>query len=235
MILIISFPDNDHVSRVTEHLTQPFALLDLASIPSQTQLHAYAGRDRDALYLDLPSGQRIDLDEVGAVWNRRIKNFELAPELTDETARTFAWSETTEAVQGLWYAMDCFWMNHPTADEVSIRKITQHRVAHQVGLRVPETLVTNGPDEARAFIERHAATGVVRKAFRNIPQAPRETLKVGPAELAQIESPSTFIFSESLAVKVGFAVPIKLPLASNLCSEYATFSPGFRIVSNGRS
>ena len=101
MILIISFQDNDHVARVTQHLTQPFEVLDLASIPTQTRLHAYAGRDRDALYLDLPSGIRIDLDRVGAVWNRRIKNFELASELTDETARTFAWAETTEAVQGL--------------------------------------------------------------------------------------------------------------------------------------
>ena len=64
MILIISFPDNDHVSRVTEYLTQPFVILDLASIPAETRLHAYAGRDRDALYLDLPSGQRIDLDRI---------------------------------------------------------------------------------------------------------------------------------------------------------------------------
>lgn len=210
MILIISFPDNDHVSRVIEHLTQPYAVLDLATIPHQTRLHAYAGADRDSLYLDLPDGQRLDLDTVGAVWFRRIKSFTLDPDLTDETARTFAWSETTEAVQGLWYAMDAYWMNHPTADEVSIRKVTQHRVAHRLGLRVPETLVTNGPEEARAFLVRHAGTGVIRKAFRNIPQAPRETLKVTEAEMAHLDAVrfAPVIFQEYVPLALDLRVTI---------------------------
>ena len=188
MILIISFPDNDHVSRVTQHLKSDYEVLDLASIPARTRVHAYAGAEADHLLIDTPSGRRIDLDSVGAVWNRRIRSFDLDPALTDDTARMFAMSETSEAVQGFWYAMPCYWMNHPTADEMALRKVVQHRVAHHLGLRIPETLVTNGPDEARAFVERHAATGVVRKAFRNIAQAPRETLKIGPAEMAVIDS-----------------------------------------------
>lgn len=188
MILIISFHDNDHVKKVTQHLKSDFEILDLASIPSETRVHAYAGRDADRLLIDTKSGRRIELDRVGAVWNRRIRSFTLDPSITDETARMFAHSETTEAVQGFWYAMPCYWMNHPTADETALRKVAQHRIAHQLGLRIPETLVTNGPDEARAFIERHAATGVIRKAFRNIPQAPRETLKIGPSEMAMINS-----------------------------------------------
>jgi glutathione synthase/RimK-type ligase-like ATP-grasp enzyme len=53
---------------------------------------------------------------------------------------------------------------------------------------VPETLVTNGPEEAAAFVAAHQATGVIRKAFRNIPQAPRQTHRVGPEELARIDS-----------------------------------------------
>ena len=188
MILIISFPDNDHVSRVTQHLTSDFEILDMASIPHQTRLSAWAGAEVDSLMLDLPSGRRIDLDSVTAVWNRRIRPYTLDPALTDDTARLFAHSETSEAVQGFWYAMPCYWMNHPTADEMALRKVTQHRIARRVGLQIPETLVTNSPDEARAFVERHAATGVIRKAFRNIPQAPRETLKIGPQEMALIDT-----------------------------------------------
>ncbi len=188
MILIISFHDNEHVSRVTQHLKSNYEVLDLASIPVHTRVHAYAGADADRLLIDTGSGRRIDLDTVGAVWHRRIKPFAIDPVVTDETARLFAHSETTEAVQGFWYAMPCYWMNHPTADEMALRKVVQHRVAHRLGLRIPETLVTNGPDEARGFIERHSPKGVVRKAFRNIAQAPRETIKVGPAEQALINS-----------------------------------------------
>ena len=167
MILIITFPDNDHVNRVLQHLTLPYVLLDLADFPQRARMHASAGGDVDTLLLDLPDGRRIDLDQVGAVWNRRIKPFDIDPAITNDTGRMFAWSETTEAVNGLWYAMQCFWMNHPTADEKALRKVTQHRVAHRLGLRVPETLVTNDPDEARAFVERHSSEGVIRKAFRN--------------------------------------------------------------------
>ncbi len=187
MILIISFPDNDHVSKVTEHLKSDFELIDTAWFPSQIKLHAYAGKNMDDLFLDLPNGRRIALNDVGAIWNRRIKPFTFAEELQEETARLFAWSETTEAVQGLWYAQDCYWMNAPEADEKALRKVVQHRVAHRLGLSIPETLVTNGPDEARAFVEQHSEHGVIRKAFRNIPQAPRETLKVGPAEFALLD------------------------------------------------
>ena len=155
LILIISFLDNDHVRRVVEHLTAEHIILDLGWFPSRMRMHAHAGREIDALSLDLPDGRRLPLDAVGAVWHRRIRSFTLDPALTDETARLFAWSECGEALQGLWPAMDCFWMNRPEADERAMKKVFQHRLARRVGLRIPETLVTNGPEEARAFVEAH--------------------------------------------------------------------------------
>ncbi|MEM1128996.1 MAG: MvdC/MvdD family ATP grasp protein [Pseudomonadota bacterium] len=210
MILIITFAENDHVERVLTHLTQPYALLDLADFPQRARLHALAGPSGQGLYVDLPDGRRIDLDQVGAIWNRRVRSFDIDPGIADPTGRLFAWSETTEAVGGLWHALDCFWMNHPNADEAASRKIAQLRVAERMGLRVPDTLVTNGPDEARAFVERHAATGVIRKAFRNIPEAPRSTLKVGPQELAQIEQVrfAPVIFQEYIPLELDIRVTV---------------------------
>jgi glutathione synthase/RimK-type ligase-like ATP-grasp enzyme len=188
MILIVSFEDNDHVRKVTEHLTSDYEIVDMAWFPSRLKLHAYAGNDQDALYFDLPSGRRLSLDEIGAVWYRRIRPFTLDAAITDDTGKLFVQSECHEAMQGLLYALDCFWMNPPTADEIALKKVVQHRVAHRVGLAIPETLVTNGPQEALAFLDKHADTGVVRKAFRNIPQAPRETLLVGSPEKALIDT-----------------------------------------------
>ncbi len=221
MILIITFPGNEHVNRVTQYLSRPYVLLDMADFPQRARMHAAAGRNMDSLQLDLPDGRRIDLDRVGAVWNRRIRPFDIDPAITDDTGRLFALSETTEAVRGLWYAMDCFWMNHPMADEKSLRKVAQHRVAHRLGLRIPETLVTNGPDEARAFVERHSATGVIRKAFRNIPQAPRATMKVGPAEIARLDSVrfAPVIFQEY--------IPLSLDLRVT-CVDGEMFATAFR-------
>ena len=188
MILIVSFEDNEHVHQVTRHLKQDYAVVDMAWFPDQMRLSTYTGADVDDMFLTLPDNRRIALNEVGSVWYRRIKPFSLAEELSDNTDRLFAWSESNEALLGAWYAMDCFWMNKPVADEVALRKVYQLRVAKNVGLQIPQTLVTNSPSEAREFIETQGVGKVIRKAFRNIPQAPRETLIVGPEELRLIDA-----------------------------------------------
>lgn len=188
MILIVSFADNAHVAKVIAHLRSPFEVIDLADFPARLGIRAYAGPASDSLFIDLPGGRALALDEVRSVWYRRQRAFELDPALTDETARMFAWSETQEAVQGLWYAMDAFWMNHPLADEHALRKVTQHRVATRLGLSIPDTLITNCPEAAAEFVARHKDGGVVRKAFRNIAEAPRETRKVGQEELAHLDA-----------------------------------------------
>lgn len=189
MILIVSFPNNEHVEKVRAHLTMEHVVADCAWFPSRMRLQAHAGAETDALWLDLPDGRRIDLDRVGAVWHRRIRPMTLDPALTDDTARLFAWSEANEALLGTWYAMSAWWMNPPEADEIALRKVTQHRMARRLGLTIPETLVTNDPGAAAAFIERMGGPGrTIRKAFRNIPQAPRETAVVGVEEIKRLEA-----------------------------------------------
>lgn len=210
MILILSFIDNDHVRRVVQHLTMPHQVVDIGWFPSRMRMHARTGRHADSFHLTLPDGQRLDLDAVRAVWHRRVRPFTLDPALTDQTARLFAWSECTEALAGMWHAMPCFWMNPPDADERALKKVMQHRLAHRLGLRVPETLVTNDPDEARAFIEDHAAAGVIRKAFRNIPQAPRNTLLLGSADMARLDSVAyaPVIFQEYVPLALDLRVTV---------------------------
>jgi glutathione synthase/RimK-type ligase-like ATP-grasp enzyme len=188
LILIVSFEDNEHVRQVTRHLTSEFAIVDVAWFPHRMQLNACQGADVDSLSFNLPDGRRIALDAVSAVWYRRIRSMTIDPAIVDDTASTFAWSESNEALLGVWYAMDCYWMNPPLADEVALRKIYQLRIARKVGLSIPETLVTNSPDAARTFIEHHGVGKVIRKAFRNIPQAPRETALVTKKEIALLDS-----------------------------------------------
>ena len=185
MILVVSFHDNPHVEAVLEHLSRPVVVFDVADFPSRTALEVRFGADGDRLALHGPSGL-VRAEEVGAVWYRRERPLDLDPALTDSTSRLFAWSESTEALTGFWRALDCFWMNPPDADAVGQRKVRQLQLAREVGLAVPETLITNDPSAARSFVESHLEAGVVRKAFRNIPEAPRSTELVTPADLARI-------------------------------------------------
>ncbi len=195
MILIISFPENSHVDRVTAHLSRPWRLVSTDWFPSRLALAMRAGGER-RLALRLPDGEWIDLETVGAAWYRRIRPLEMDPALTDPTSRLFAWSESTEALGGIWASLDCFWMNQPHADDRAQRKLWQLREAMAVGLAVPDTLVTNDPAEARAFIEARGPEQVIRKAFRNIAEAPRHTERLGSADLARLDqvrfAPVTF-------------------------------------------
>jgi hypothetical protein len=187
MILIVSFPDNEHVDEVRQHLTVPHTVVDVAWFPSRMTLTAEADDGRTRIQLRPPSGDVVDLGDVGAVWYRRIRPYGLHDDLLDETSRLFAWSECNEALLGVWYTLPCFWMNPPLGDEAAQRKVHQLRLAQLVGLSVPDTLVTNDPAEARSFIEQHGPGRVIRKAFRNIQEAPRQTAIVGEAELPLLE------------------------------------------------
>src|SRR5262245_2022472 len=188
MILIVTFPDNEHVEQVRRQLTRPSVLIDTASFPVSLGLSAALDAEKECLRFALPDGGDLCLCEVGAVWYRRIRPYGLHADLTDETARLFAWSEANEALLGMWYSLDCFWMNPPTADEISQRKIRQLQVARRLGLSIPDTLVTNQPESAREFVERHGVGRVIRKAARNIAQAPRETHVLRAEDLDLIDS-----------------------------------------------
>lgn len=188
MILIVSHPNNEHVDEVCRHLTRPATIVDTGSFPVSLGLSASLGVERECLRLTPPGGRPFCLCQVGAVWYRRISPYGFHDDLVDETARLFAWSESNEALLGVWYALSGYWMNPPLGDEVSQRKIRQLQAARQVGLSIPETLVTNEPEAARGFVAAHGVGRVVRKAFRNIAQAPRETHVVGEAEAALLDS-----------------------------------------------
>lgn len=188
MILIVSFQENDHVEQVRKHLTSESVVVDTSWFPVSMGLDARFANDVESLRFSLPDGQQVNLGDIGAVWYRRIKALALHDDLIDETARLFAWSESNEALLGMWYSLNCYWMNPPTADEISQRKIRQLQVARQVGLAIPETLVTNEPAVARDFVQLHGLGNVIRKAFRNIAQAPRETSVVSEEDLALIDS-----------------------------------------------
>jgi hypothetical protein len=188
MILIVTFPDNEHVDEVLSHLSGDAMVVDTASFPVSLGLSAAMTREREKIDFIFPDGRELCLCKVGAVWYRRISPYGIDPRLSDPTARLFAWSEANEALLGVWYSLDCFWMNPPTADEVSQRKIRQLQLARNLGLSIPDTLVTNRPAAAKTFVEMCGAGGVVRKAFRNIAQAPRATHLLADEDLALLES-----------------------------------------------
>lgn len=177
--------------RVLEHLQHDgheVLLLDVSDLPHRASLvAAYSERGIDRLeYLGNGRGS-VPLNEVRSVWWRRPQVPDLSS-INDYEVRAFTYNEWQEATNGLWQLIDAPWMNPPARDEVAGRKMLQLRVATEVGLRIPRTLITSDPDQARAFINEHGVERTVFKTFSCTHTVWRETRLVGRQEWDLLDS-----------------------------------------------
>jgi glutathione synthase/RimK-type ligase-like ATP-grasp enzyme len=190
LILVISHAADEHASAVLgelERLGAPALLLDLARFPQEVGLALTYDDGRRTIELTRSDGERVSLDACGAVWWRRPQPFEIAREIRVPSHVAFAYNESQEAFAGLWQVLDAHWINHPSRDEIAARKAYQLRIAQEVGLSIPETLVTNIPERARDFAERHGCANTVYKTFSATPLEWRETRILRPEEVSLLD------------------------------------------------
>ncbi|APU19492.1 ATP-grasp ribosomal peptide maturase [Actinoalloteichus sp. GBA129-24] len=135
---------------------------DLADFPESLSLDArlvdgrWDGRLRTG-------GGVCDLDAVRGVWYRKPSRFAPHKGMTD-TEQQWAVVESRMGFGGLLAALPCRWINHPHRNAVAGVKPGQLVVAAALGLTVPESLVTNDPNEAREFVAAQP-DGAVYKSF----------------------------------------------------------------------
>ncbi|MFE1783114.1 ATP-grasp ribosomal peptide maturase [Streptomyces sp. NPDC059506] len=94
----------------------------------------------------------LSLADVRSVYYRRPSHFRLHPGLTKQEAK-WAEGEARAGMAGLLASLDCTWVNHPHRNAAAEVKPRTLAAAVRCGLRVPRTLITNEPEQARAFVE----------------------------------------------------------------------------------
>lgn len=189
MILVVSYPDEEHTGLVVEHLERAgrdVLRLDLAEFPVHAGVRARWG-DGAPSYTIERDGRCVDLAAVDVVWWRRVRAFEIDASITDAQRRAFAFSETSQTVHGILDALDACWMNPRLADEAAHHKPYQWSVAQALGLRLPRTLVTTQAAAAREFIERIGVGKVVFKAFLASIEDWRETRLVEREDVGRLD------------------------------------------------
>ncbi|MCG8411559.1 MAG: hypothetical protein MI739_09775 [Bacteroidales bacterium] len=95
--------------------------------------------------------QVIDLKKVQAVWLRKFWKPKVDSTM-DEKYKNYSLNESLETIKGLFYTLnDIFWIDRLNHIELSSNKMLQLKIAAQIGLKIPETLITNNQKQLKFF------------------------------------------------------------------------------------
>jgi hypothetical protein len=131
-------------------------------------------------------GTLVSPSELDVVWCRRVHAPAIVPEhVRDEEARAVIDRNVGAALDGLMLSEFAGrWVSDPRATRNAELKLVQLRTAGSVGLRIPQTLVSQDPERVRAFCEERAYEVVV-KALAGSRTAPTMTGRVTPGILTE--------------------------------------------------
>ena len=154
-VLILSRSNDDHVERLItelEALNHPWVCFDPGDFPGQFKLTATLGKGRDTEQLTSFNGKRILLEEISSVWYRHPTPLRAATHLP-AMQQVFIEREARAGLWGLLRTIDGIWVNHSDAIREAAYKPRQLSLARQLGLDIPQTLITNNPDAFRRFYQ----------------------------------------------------------------------------------
>ncbi|MGH4015224.1 MAG: MvdC/MvdD family ATP grasp protein [Pseudonocardiaceae bacterium] len=92
----------------------------------------------------------MELEEIHAVWYRSPEAYDMPAELSP-VERQHCTREVKYGLGGVLASLPALWVNHPSRLADCAYKPVQLARAHEYGLSVPDTVITNEPDTVRSF------------------------------------------------------------------------------------
>jgi glutathione synthase/RimK-type ligase-like ATP-grasp enzyme len=175
-VLIISYPYDIHARavayaiRARGHICEEFYCADYPSLTTITlKVSTRTERDRlGSIARYLNGSFNVASDTFDTIWLRRRRAPWLPPSMHPGD-REVAARQCDYCLSDLIASLDgpgVFWVNPFERENTSQLKIYQLRHAVQAGLAIPETLVSNDPDEIRDFIT-HCGGIAIHKLLQN--------------------------------------------------------------------
>lgn len=171
------------------------------------------GREQLCLRCD---GQDIELGPGDAIWYRRARWASQVPRTLDPQLRHGCLVESEALLRGVMAAAPCFVMDPPEVVRARSHKPYQQRLARELGLATPRTLMTNDPLAARDFIHTcpHGAIAKMLAGFAVLDDEGRErvvfTTSLDPAHLERLEDLrfAPMVFQEKIRKQLELRVTV---------------------------
>jgi glutathione synthase/RimK-type ligase-like ATP-grasp enzyme len=158
-VLILTIDADPHAEYVAGLLAARGAravVFDPVDYPVRAVLDAAYGRDGRVRRRLRTAIADVDLDGLTALWFRRPQPPVPHAEIADEGTRAHIQKECAAFAGDLWEQLDCRMVPAPRERvRLAQRKSSQLALAGRLGFELPDTLITNDPDEFLDFYNRH--------------------------------------------------------------------------------
>jgi len=125
---------------------------DTDRYPTQVQLDISYAPELEQIILTSDNG-KLNLNEVSAVWYRRIAIGARIPTVMDKQLRQASIDECRATIQGVIASIKGFHLDRVANIRLAENKQLQLQVARELGLDTPKTLITNNPQAVRKFAQ----------------------------------------------------------------------------------
>ena len=154
-ILILGNASDVHAMHLKRALTQAGAMADYFDtrlFPNQLRISWTPNNQKG--YLNLSVGHQLEFQDIKSVFWRNFNGVGI-PELEDSHQQRIAFNDSLSVLRSLMKACPARWINSWQAYQFHKEKPLQLRTVKLLGVKIPETLITNDPEKVIQFAKSH--------------------------------------------------------------------------------
>lgn len=152
-ILILGNSEDAHAAHLKDALTQVGVradYLNTSQFPTQVSLSWQP--DSHAGYLTLSDGCRLHLQDIHSIFWRSFSGVQIPP-IQDSYQQRIAFNDSMSALRSVMQGTSIRWVNSWQAYQFHKEKPLQLKLAKQLGIAIPTTLISNDPEAILEFVK----------------------------------------------------------------------------------
>lgn len=159
-VIIVAMPEDEHAQAVCRYLQDKHknihaAILDTSGFPQKMACKVTVNSQGTRVKFLQIGGSTVSLEKLRSIWWWRPQIPQIDRTIQDVSKAEFAYRECCHLIEGMWFVLDCLWLNPPEKQDLALNNLYQMEMARHVGFHVPDTLVTNSPEAVLDFWNKH--------------------------------------------------------------------------------